>query len=67
MMLVLLKVTAMILIYKKIKKTKEIREFPAIEDLKRMEVHKIYLIFKKNNSVKINNKQWIKKTSFTRT
>lgn len=41
-MLVLLKVTATILINKRIKKIKEIRGFPAIEDLKRMEVPKIY-------------------------
>jgi hypothetical protein len=66
-MLALLKVTTMILIHKKIKKIKEIQVFPAIEDLKRMEVLKIFFIFKKNNSVKINNKLWIKRISFTRT
>lgn len=65
-MLALLKVTTMILIHKKIKKIKEIQVFPAIEDLKRMEVLKIFFIFKKNNSVKINNKLWIKRISFTR-
>ena len=66
-MLVLLKVTATILINKRIKKIKEIRGFPAIEDLKRMEVPKIYKIYKKNNSAKINNKLWTKRISFTKT
>jgi hypothetical protein len=66
MRLVHLKVTTKITINKKAKKIKEIREFPATEDLKRMEVPKIFFIFKRNNSVKINNKPWRKRISFTR-
>jgi hypothetical protein len=61
-----LKVTTKITLNKKTKKIKGIREFPATEDLKRMEVPKIFFIFKRNNSVKINNKPWRKRISFTR-
>jgi hypothetical protein len=62
----LLKVTTMIITNKKIKRIKETQVFPIIEDLKRMEVLKIFFIFKRDNSVKINNKPWKKRISSTR-